>query len=99
MKAEERRTMIVYKDFSDFAPEDLKMIDDSWHAYYASRDGCIFRKTRDGRLKQLFGTIAGALGYRQVNINGVLRYVHRLVASAFLEPPEGKKEWLENHPS
>lgn len=90
--------MIVYKTFEDFGPDDLKLIDAKWHEYYASRDGCIFRKTRDGRLKQLFGAIAGALGYRQCNVNGRLLYVHRIIASLFLPSPKCKAEWLEQHP-
>lgn len=90
--------MIVYKTFEDFKPEDLKLVDDSWHAYYASRDGCIFRKLKDDRLKQLFGTVAGEHGYRQVCINSRLMYVHRIIASLFLPSPKCKAEWLEKHP-
>ena len=92
------RDMIIYKNIDDFKPEDLKLIDDSWHEYYASRDGRIYRRLKNGRLKQLFGTIAGARGYRQVCINSRLMYVHRIIASLFLESPKCKAEWLEKHP-
>ena len=53
-----------------------------------------------GRVKSLMGSVSFGSplqsGYRRVAIQGTFYYVHRLVAAAFLLPPD-KHQWQVNH--
>lgn len=70
----------------------MKLIENT-QRYYITEDGKVLSKQKDGSYKELSAYI-GRGGYKRISLVGVNgkfnKYVHRLVAEAFIDNPDNK---------
>lgn len=87
-------------EFGNNLPENAKYIPHSGHMYAVTRDGQVisFNRTKNGKYLKL---LTNNWGYNYIVVlqdgEGKVRFVHRLVAEAFIENPNPERFNIVNH--